>query len=137
MFFGTGQVFWPVICPGQASRGQGCERRWTFFLRNKIFLEAIRGKIRFCDNVFMNQTSILARKMPWSCLQRSRVQVLMDSFVENIIEKEKIKTSRFYVCQIQMHIIIRIFNYTALGDCQEQISVNYRVSQKNWDFVQF
>ena len=137
MFLLTGQVLWTEKCHGRVSKGLGCERKWTFLLRNRISLEAIRGQIRFCDNVFMNQTSILARKMPWSCLQRSRVQVLMDSFVENIIEKEKIKTSRFYVCQIQMHIIIRIFNYTALGDCQEQISVNYRVSQKNWDFVQF
>ena len=47
MFFGTGQVFWPDICPGQASRGQGCEHQWTFLLRNKIFLEAIRGQINF------------------------------------------------------------------------------------------
>ena len=65
MFLWTGQVFLPEKYPGHVFRGRWCERRWTFFLRNKIFLEAIRGQIRFCDNVFMNQPSILARKMPW------------------------------------------------------------------------
>jgi len=68
MFFGTGQVFWPDICPGQASRGQGCERRWTFLLRTKRLVEAIRGQIRFWANVFWNRPSILARYMPWSGL---------------------------------------------------------------------
>merc|ERR1719232_2381352 len=53
MFFGTGQVFWPDICPGQASRGQGCKRQWTFLLRNKRLVEAIRGQIRFWANVFL------------------------------------------------------------------------------------
>ena len=68
MFSWTGKIFWPEKCPGQASRGQGCKRWWTLSLRNKISLKAIRGKIRFCDNVFMNWPSSFARKMPWSGL---------------------------------------------------------------------
>ena len=67
-FLWTGKVFWPEKCPGHVSRGEGCERRRTFLLRNKISLEAIRGQIRFCNNVFMNRPSILARNMPWSGL---------------------------------------------------------------------
>merc|ERR1712025_1250827 len=61
MFFGTGQVFWLDVCPGQASRGQGCKRRWTFLLRNKRLVEAIRGQIRFWANVFWNRPSIFGQ----------------------------------------------------------------------------
>ena len=68
MFLWTGQVVLPEKCPGQASKGQRSKRQWTFSLRNKIFLEANRGKIRFFNNVFMNWPSSLARKMPWSGL---------------------------------------------------------------------
>ena len=46
MFFGTGQVFWPDICPGKASRGQGCE--------NLLLLEAISGKIQLEETFTLN-----------------------------------------------------------------------------------
>ena len=33
------------------------------FIEKKISMEAIRGQIRFCDNVFLNWPSILAIKL--------------------------------------------------------------------------
>ena len=58
MFFGTSQVFWPDICPGQASRGQGCAQ-WRIMDRRLNMRFAVPGasnkKSIFCQSYSFTQ----------------------------------------------------------------------------------
>ena len=45
------------------------------------------------------------------------IQYSIDMY--NVDENEETKTSRFYCLLDSDHIYIRVFNYTASGDCQD------------------